>query len=103
MNRFARWTAIASALGFLTLCGVARADEEEKIAFSELPKAVIKTVKAKFPGAGVKEAVEEEGEDGKTRYEVSLEFKGHAVDVALDAKGKILEVEQEIEFDDLPR
>ncbi len=79
MNRFARWTTLASALGFLAMAGVAGA-EEEKISVKRLPKAVIKAVKARFPKAEIKEASEEEDDD-ETTYEVSLEFKGHAIDV----------------------
>jgi hypothetical protein len=86
----------------VALAGAAQADEE-KIDFDELPKAVIKAIKAKFPRAEIKEAVEEEGEDGATTYEVSLEFKGHAYDVALKPNGTIVEVEKEIEIDELPK
>jgi hypothetical protein len=102
MNRFARWTTVTTVLGLLALGGATRA-EEEKIAFNRLPKAVRKTVKARFPNAEIKEAVEEEADDGETTYEVSLEFKGHAIDLALSPNGKILEIEQAIEFDELPR
>ena len=37
-----------------------------------------------------------------TTYQVSLVFKGHAVDVTLKPNGTIVEVEKEIEFDELP-
>jgi hypothetical protein len=100
MNRFARWTALAGALGFLALAGVAGADEE-KIPVKRLPKAVIKAVKAKFPKAEIKEAAKEE-EEGETIYEVSLEVKGRSVDVALEADGTILEIEKEVPIGELP-
>lgn len=102
MNRFARLTTLATALCLVALSGATRA-EEEKIAFEKLPKAVIKTVKAKFPKAEIKEATEEEGDDDETTYEVSLVFKGHAVDVTLKPNGTIVEVEKEIESDELPK
>jgi hypothetical protein len=101
MKCFARGTTLATVLGLMALTGAAQA-EEEKIAFNRLPKAVIKTIKAKFPKAEIKEAVEEE-EDDETTYEVSLEFKGQAIDVTLKPNGTIVEVEKEIEFDELPR
>jgi len=101
MNRFARWTTLASALGFLAMAGVAGA-EEEPISVKRLPKAVIKAVKARFPKAEIKEASEEE-EDDETTYEVSLEFKGQAIDVALKPDGTILEIEKEVPVSALPR
>jgi hypothetical protein len=102
MNRFARWTTFLSALGLLALTGAAQADEE-KIAVKELPKAVVKAVKAKFPGAAIKEAAEEEDDEGETTYEVSLEFKGHSYDVALESDGEIVEIEKEISTEELPK
>jgi hypothetical protein len=102
MNRFARCTTLLSALGLLALTGAAQADEE-KISVKDLPRAVLKAVKTKFPGAEIKEAAEEEDDEGETRYEVSLEFKGHAFDVALEPNGKIVEVEKAIDPEDLPR
>jgi hypothetical protein len=102
MNRFASWTTLSSALALLALTGAARADEET-IAVNELPRAVIKAVKAKFPGAVITEAAEEEDDEGETKFEVSLEFKGHAFDVALEPNGKIVEIEKELSPDDLPK
>jgi hypothetical protein len=101
MNRFARGTTLLSALGFLALTGASQADEE-KIAVKDLPRAVLKAVKSKFPGAEIKEAAEEEDDEGETTYEVSLKFKGHSYDVALEADGEIVEIEKEIDPEDLP-
>jgi hypothetical protein len=75
---------------------------EEKIAVKELPKAVLKAAKAKFPKAEIKGAAKEV-EDGKTTYEVMLTLKGRSVDVAMKADGTILEIEKEISADDLPK
>jgi hypothetical protein len=101
MSRFARGTTLLSALGLLALTGAAQADEE-KTSVKDLPRAVLKAVKNKFPGAKIKAAAEEEDDEGETTYEVSLEFKGHAYDVALEADGEIVEIEKEIDPEDLP-
>jgi hypothetical protein len=96
------WKAlIASVLGTLALATVSLADEE-KISVKELPKAVLKAVKEKFPKAEIKGAAKEE-EDGKTTYEVLLKVKGRSVDVAMKADGTILEIEKEMAVDDLPK
>jgi hypothetical protein len=81
--------------------GVVRADEE-KIGVKDLPKAVRAAVKAKFPEAKLTEAAREE-EGGKTVYEVTLEDDDDIIDVAVSAKGKILEVEKTIEAKKLPK
>jgi hypothetical protein len=93
---------LPSALGLLALTGAAQADEE-KIDVKDLPRAVLKAVKTKFPGAAIKEAAEEEDDEGESTYEVSLEFKGHSYDVALEPNGKIVEVEKEIATEELPK
>jgi Putative beta-lactamase-inhibitor-like, PepSY-like len=93
-------TGLAALLGLSVLAVAARADEE-KISIEELPSAVKKAVETKFPEAKIRGAAKEV-EDGKTTYEVELTVEGRAVDVALNAKGKILEIEKEIPADKLP-
>ncbi|MGP0068871.1 MAG: PepSY-like domain-containing protein [Isosphaeraceae bacterium] len=95
------------AMGVITLLGLsvlnaaARADEE-KVPFDKLPAAVQKAIKRKFPKAEF-EGASKEVEDGKTIYEVELEIKDRAVDVAMKADGTILEIEKEIPVDQLPK
>jgi Putative beta-lactamase-inhibitor-like, PepSY-like len=101
MESCTRIAIIASVLGTLAMATVSLADEE-KISVKELPKAVLKAVKEKFPKGEIKGAAKEE-EDGKTTYEVMLKIKSRSVDVALKADGTILEIEQEIDVDDLPK
>src|SRR3954470_4414953 len=88
----------AIILGTLAMATFSLADEE-KISVKELPKAVLKAVKEKFPKAEIKGAAKEE-EDGKTTYEVMLKVKGRSIDVAMKADGTILEIEKEIAIDD---
>jgi hypothetical protein len=91
---------LAAFVGLSMLSVAARADEE-KISVEDLPAAVTKAVKKKFPEAKIRGAAKEV-EDGKTTFEVELTDEGHAVDVALNAKGKILEIEKEIPASKLP-
>ncbi len=87
-------------LGLLVAAVPLRADEE-KISAEKLPAAVKKAVQKKFPEAKVRGAAKEV-EDGKTTYEVELTVEGRAVDVAMNAEGKILEIEKEIPVAKLP-
>lgn len=91
---------MAAVLGLIVGLAPARADEKE-IPLKDVPKAVIDAIKAKFPGAKLKEAAKEE-EDGKTVYEVELVFNNDEYTVEASADGKILAVEKEIEVEDLP-
>lgn len=93
-------TGLAALMGLSMLAVAARAGEE-KISPDELPSAVRKAVKKKFAEAKVRGA-SKEVEDGRTVYEVELTVEGHAVDVTLSARGKILEVEKEIPASRLP-
>jgi Putative beta-lactamase-inhibitor-like, PepSY-like len=83
-----------------TMAFMARAGEE-KISVKDLPAAIKKAIKKKFPKAEIEKAAKEV-EDGKTTYEVLLEINDHPVDVAFKADGTILEIEREIPFKQLP-
>jgi hypothetical protein len=90
-----------AALATVVLLAGARAGEE-KIKLDKVPKAVMDAVKAKFPGAKLLGAsTEKEGD--KVVYEISLTYKKHHHDVTLEADGKIVSIEREIAFKDLPK
>lgn len=93
-------TGLAAMLGLSMLAVAARAGEE-KISADKLPAPVKKTVKKKFPEAKIRGAAKEV-EGGKTTFEVELTVEGRSVDVAMNARGKILEIEKEIPVDKLP-
>ncbi len=86
--------ATMTLLALSTMAFMARADEE-KISVENLPAAVKKAIKKKFPKAEIEKATKEV-EDGKTTYEVLLEIEDRPVDVAFKADGTILEIEREI-------
>lgn len=98
--RVLRWIVPVAALGIFVALAEVRADEED-IPLDKVPKAVMDAVKARFPGAEMKEAAKEE-EDGKTSYEVSLVHIGKKIDVVAQPDGKIIAVETVIKAADLP-
>jgi uncharacterized membrane protein YkoI len=95
------------ALGGLAICALALAAlaaqaAEEKVDLKDVPKAVLDAVKAKFPGAKLKEASKEK-DKGKTVYELSIQHEGHKIDVSLTSDGKIVSIEKQIAFKALPK
>jgi Putative beta-lactamase-inhibitor-like, PepSY-like len=90
------------SLGLLAAVGAVLRADEETIGLKDLPKAVRAAVKAKFPEGKLIKAAKEEDE-GKTIYEVVVEEEDAKIDVAVSAKGKILEVERTIEPKELPK
>jgi putative PepSY-like beta-lactamase-inhibitor len=97
-NRFR--TGLTALMG-LSIAVVSAVAAEEKISPEKLPSAVKRAIKKNFPEANIRGAAKEV-EDGKTTYEVELTVEGRSIDVAMDAKGKILEVEEEIPVAKLP-
>jgi uncharacterized membrane protein YkoI len=87
----------------LALCvTVTTSADEEKVALDKLPKAVLDTVKARFPKAELLGAAKEK-EDGKILYEVAIKDQGAKIDVILTAEGAITLFEKEIAAKDLPK
>jgi hypothetical protein len=83
-----------------TLVCQARA-EESTVPLDKLPKAVIESIKKKFPTAELVEATEEK-EDGELEYEVTVKVAGKKIDVTVEADGKIEGYEKEIAINELP-
>ena len=75
--------------------------QEKKIKRSDLPPAVEKTVAAESKGATIR-GFAQEMEDGQLHYEAELMVNGHSKDVAMDATGAIVEVEEQVAIDSLP-
>ena len=93
--------SVVLGLAFLVI-GSAAWGGEKKIPLSEVPKAVLDAVKARFPGAELKEA-EKEVDDDETTYEISLTTAGKHVTVSLDDEGEIEEIETELAAAELPK
>jgi hypothetical protein len=75
---------------------------EEKVPLDKLPDSVVKAVTLKFPEAKMTSAVKATA-DGKTSYEVTLKAGKFGIDVTLTSEGKIMQVEKEMAFTDLPK
>jgi hypothetical protein len=75
---------------------------EEKLSLDKVPKAVMKAVNKKFPGAKILGASSEKEKD-KTVYEISLTYKKHHHDVTVETDGKIVSIERTISAKALPK
>jgi len=93
-------TAILIIAISVCLTGSALA-QEKKLTRSQLPAAVQATVDAQSQGATVK-GFSEEKEKGQIFYEAEMTVNGHSKDVLIDAKGGVVEVEEEVALDSLP-
>lgn len=77
-------------------------EQEKKIQRSDLPPAVEKTVSAQSQGATIK-GFSQEKENGQTYYEAEMTVNGHSKDVLIDPNGNVVEVEEQVALDSLPR
>lgn len=98
--KIAKMSSTAFAVSLLMICTFAYG-AEKRIAKSELPAAVARTVDAVSNGAIIK-AYSEEFENRKTEYEVEMVAGGRSRDVAIGPDGVVLEVEEEVPMNQLP-
>jgi hypothetical protein len=92
--------------GVFLLIGSARAQEskepgETKVTVRDLPKAVQQTVQELRKGGELLNLTREV-EGGKTFFEAEMRVGGHGKDILVDAKGKVVEVEEEMDPASLP-
>jgi uncharacterized membrane protein YkoI len=85
----------------LALAGTTILAQEKKVEMKDLPPAVQKAVDANLNGGTLK-GLSTEKEAGKTVYEVETTVNGHTRDLLLDAKGNLIEVEEEVAMDAVP-
>ena len=85
----------------LTAIGLAE-EQEKKIERADLPAAVAKTVAAQSQGATIK-GFSQEKENGQTYYEAEMMVNNHSKDVLIDKDGNVVEVEEQVVLDSLPR
>lgn len=78
-----------------------QAKGEKKLELKDLPKAVQATVQKESQGATLV-GLGTESEAGKTIYELETKISGHTRDLLIDAKGIVLEVEEETAIGSLP-
>lgn len=73
----------------------------KKLTLKDLPAAVQKTVEAETKGAELK-GLSKETEKGQTQYEVESVVNGKTRDFIVDAKGAVVEVEEEAAIASIP-
>lgn len=96
--KFAMVTVAAFSFAFTAGYACAR---EVHVPFHQLPAAVQKTAKKESRGASVRGYVKDV-ENGHTEYEVETIQNGMTKDVAIDATGHVLEVEQQVPMSEVP-
>ena len=84
----------------LGLIGAVGAAQEHMITESKLPSAVKASAERESQGAKVV-GYSTEMENGKKLYEVELMKDGKTKDVTMDADGKVVEVEEQVELTEL--
>ena len=89
----------ASLVMALAMVSAAQA-QERKIKRAQLPPAVEKTVGEQSQGATIK-GFSTEIEKGKRVYEVAITVDGHGKDILIDARGNVIEIEEEVAIDSL--
>jgi hypothetical protein len=92
---------IASLVTGLAMLSAVQA-QEKKLKREELPPAVEKTVAQESKGATIR-GFSTELDGGKRLYEVELNVNGHGKDISMGELGNIVEVEEEVSIESLPR
>ena len=99
-----RVNKIGSVVGvlaaFVVMAGVANA-ADKKISKQDVPKQVMDSVNARFPGADVT-GVEKETEDGAVVYDFELKHEGRKYEADVKEDGTITEIEKEVAAKDVP-
>jgi uncharacterized membrane protein YkoI len=104
MNRRIMW-AIAiiiglGAIGALVYGGMDREENKQKVAMTDLPPAVQKTIQDNLAGGTVSE-ITKETKDGKTYYEAQVQKSGgEKVEIKVAEDGSIIGGGKEKEEDD---
>ena len=97
-----RVLGLSAVVGLLMLAAVAvAADKAEKIPLDKVPKAVMDSIKGRFPNCEIA-SVEKEKEDTKIVYDIELKHEGRKYEMDILEDGTILEVEKEIALKDAP-
>ena len=88
-------------ISVLILFGVGATYAAKKLTLTDLPPAVQKTVQEELKGGTIK-SISKETEKGVAQYEIESMLKGKHRDFNVDAKGKLLVVEEETDLATIP-
>jgi hypothetical protein len=94
-------TAACLATLLVTAAQVTVTQAETRVPCDTLPAAVLRQAKIEAGDATIRGCVKDK-EDGRLIYEVEMLKDGKSKDIALDASGSVLEVEQEVAASTLP-
>jgi hypothetical protein len=98
-----RSMTVAGLLAVLGLASGTRAQEEEKIPLDRVPKAVMDSARAKFPGAEIKVASQETEEGKPPVYALEMKHHRHDVDVTCKVDGTVVQVVTAVPAKELPK
>jgi uncharacterized membrane protein YkoI len=92
-----------TVLAFLTLAAIAGLAHaaEKSLPMKDLPAPVQKTIQDTLKGGDIKN-ISKEVEKGVTQYEVETMLNGKHRDFEVDSKGKLVEVEEEVDIAGIP-
>jgi hypothetical protein len=100
-RRGMRSMAVAGFLAVLGLASDTRA-QEEKIPLHRVPKAVLTSAKARFPGAEIKKA-SKETEDGEPVFVLGMKHQRHDMDMTIKVDGTVVLVETDVPAKEVPK
>jgi hypothetical protein len=97
-------TQFMAVAGFLVVLGLASSTraQEEKISLHRVPRAVINSAKAKFPGAKIKVASEETELGKPPVFALEMKHDRHNVDVTFKVDGTVVLVETDVPAKEVP-
>jgi hypothetical protein len=103
--RTIRGIRFMTVAGFLAVLGLASGThaQEEQIPLRRVPKAVMDSAKAKFPGAKIMAASEETEEGKPPVFALEMRHQYHTVDVTFEVDGTVVLVETDVYAKDLPK
>jgi hypothetical protein len=100
-KRGMRSMTVAGLLAVLGLASATRA-QEEKIPLHRVPRAVMTSAKARFPGAEIKKA-SKETDDGEPVFALGMKHHRHDVDVTFKVDGTVVLVETDVPAKEVPK
>jgi hypothetical protein len=103
MMRTRRGMRFITVTGLLAVLGLAPGTraQEEKIPLHRVPRAVVNSAKARFPGAEIKKA-SKEAEDGEPVFALGMKHHRRDIDVTFKADGTVVLVETAVPAKELP-
>jgi hypothetical protein len=105
MMRTKRGMRFMTVAGFLAVLGLASGSraQGEQIPLNRVPKAVMDSARAKFPGAAIKAASEQTEEGKPPVFALKMMHQRHNVNVTFEADGTVVRVATDVSAKGLPK